>query len=125
MCMPCKEWASNLQSAHDSGIVVIRWIVAMLGTIMVGVSVFLFSDSEEEMSLGLFECGVDSLEKGRRHISIQFVVIAIVFIVFDLEVLYLLVLMTEVSVVVMIGGTVFMMLVVLGLAYELKTGSVR
>ncbi len=47
-------------------------------------------DGSEDLA-SLFECGLNPFKPSRTYMSVQFIFIALVFIVFDLEVLFLLV----------------------------------
>nr|YP_009459965.1 NADH dehydrogenase subunit 3 [Eochionelasmus ohtai]AUT77222.1 NADH dehydrogenase subunit 3 [Eochionelasmus ohtai] len=71
-----------------------------------------------------FECGFDPKSTSRLPFSIRFFLIAIVFLIFDIEISILLPLgLTSGSLPPLIwlsGGAVFLMLVTLGLYYEWK-----
>nr|AKG95420.1 NADH dehydrogenase subunit 3 [Cylisticus convexus] len=74
-----------------------------------------------------FECGFDPAGGGRLNFSIRFFLIAVVFLIFDVEIALLMPLMvTPVSSNYLIWGftfTVFMLALMLGVIYEWKEGA--
>ena len=68
----------------------ILWFICSFILVMVLFSVsyiFSFKDKEEE-KLTAYECGFDPFDSGRIKFDIHFFIIAILFLLFDLEILY-------------------------------------
>lgn len=75
-----------------------------------------------------FECGFDSLEEGRIKFDVKFYLVAILFIVFDLEIAFL----SPWSVVARSLGTygfcsmmIFIFILLVGFLYEWKKGALQ
>jgi NADH-quinone oxidoreductase subunit A len=65
-------------------------IVAILLTIVIlGASYFLVKQNPEVEKLSAYECGFEPYEDSRHTFDIRFCVIAILFIIFDIEVMFL------------------------------------
>ena len=65
-------------------------IVAILLTIVIiGASYFLVRQNPEPEKLSAYECGFEPYEDTRHTFDIRFCVIAILFIIFDIEIMFL------------------------------------
>ena len=76
-----------------------------------------------------FECGFDPKESGRLPFSVRFFLLAVVFLVFDIEValLFPLVLGLKVGLNMnaLIGGLGFLFILLAGLLHEWRAGALR
>ena len=74
-----------------------------------------------------FECGYDNKDTGRLPFSIRFFLLAVIFLVFDIEVALLFPLVIGVGVNlfswVVVSGMGFLFILVLGLLHEWRTGA--
>jgi NADH-quinone oxidoreductase subunit A len=61
----------------------------ILTIIIVGASYFLAKQNPEAEKLSAYECGFEPYEDSRHTFDVRFFVIAILFIIFDIEMLYL------------------------------------
>ncbi len=84
-------------------------------------------DDECDSVVRTFECGLGSLLCGRGFFSVQFITVALTFIVFDLEVLFLVLMLlgNNNSVYTAWFGTAFITAVLFGLMYEVGNGLVE
>ena len=65
-------------------------IVAILLTVVIiGASYFLVRQNPESEKLSAYECGFEPYEDTRHTFDIRFCVIAILFIIFDIEIMFL------------------------------------
>jgi NADH-quinone oxidoreductase subunit A len=65
-------------------------IVAILITVVIiGASYFLVRQNPESEKLSAYECGFEPYEDTRHTFDIRFCVIAILFIIFDIEIMFL------------------------------------
>ena len=65
-------------------------IVAIILTVVIlGASYFLVKQNPEVEKLSAYECGFEPYEDSRHTFDIRFCVIAILFIIFDIEVMFL------------------------------------
>ncbi len=78
-----------------------------------------------------YECGVVSVGKSHPRFSVKFYVIAMLFILFDIEVVFLIPWalvyreFLQASIPILVPGMVFIGILTLGLVYELKKGALR
>jgi NADH:ubiquinone oxidoreductase subunit 3 (subunit A) len=71
------------------GVLVALTIALVLATVLVSLS-FLFGPRQGDFEkLSAYECGFDPFEDARHTFDVQFYLVAILFIIFDLEVTYL------------------------------------
>ena len=75
-----------------------------------------------------YESGIDPLGSTRERFSIKFYVVAILFIVFDVETVFLVpwaVAMREVGVAGFVAAAIFIFILTVGLIYEWKKGALE
>lgn len=75
-----------------------------------------------------YESGIDPLGSTRERFSIKFYVVAILFIVFDVETVFLVpwaVVMREVGVAGFVAAAIFIFILTVGLIYEWKKGALE
>ena len=75
-----------------------------------------------------YESGMDPLGDTRARFSVNFYVVAILFIVFDVETVFLLpwaVVMREVGVAGFVSAAIFIFILTVGLVYEWKKGALE
>lgn len=61
-----------------------------LGILIVSLSYFLVTQSPETEKLSTYECGFEPYEDSRNKSNIRFYIVAILFILFDIEIIFLL-----------------------------------
>ena len=62
----------------------------ILSVILVGLSYFLVVQNPETEKLSSYECGFEPYEDARHKFDVKFYLVAILFIVFDIETMFLL-----------------------------------
>ena len=75
-----------------------------------------------------YESGMRPYGPGRRRVSVHFYLIAVLFILFDIEIVFLLpwaVVLREIKMVGLIEMAVFMLVLLVGLIYAWKTGALE
>ena len=72
------------------GILVYILFATFLGILIVSLSYFLVTQSPETEKLSTYECGFEPYEDSRNKFSIRFYIVAILFILFDIEIIFLL-----------------------------------
>lgn len=71
-------------------IILIYLLVAIVLTvIIIGASYFLAKQNPDSEKLSAYECGFEPYEDARHTFDIKFCVIAILFIIFDIEIMFL------------------------------------
>ena len=76
---------------HEYATVLIFLMIGMiLSVILVGLSYFLVVQNPETEKLSSYECGFEPYEDVRHKFDVKFYLVAILFIVFDIETMFLL-----------------------------------
>nr|QFG38789.1 NADH dehydrogenase subunit 3 [Glaphyrina caudata] len=96
-------------------------IVMMLGWMLAKRSI---SDREKSSP---FECGFDPLKSARLPFSLRFFLLAIIFLIFDVEIVLLFPILVSMvmsfSFILMLGLFIFLLILVIGLFHEWNEGS--
>ncbi|MDT8438939.1 MAG: NADH-quinone oxidoreductase subunit A [Wenzhouxiangellaceae bacterium] len=78
--------------------------------------------------LSTYECGFESFEDARMKFDVRFYLVAILFIIFDLEIAFLFpwaVALEQIGMTGLIAMTVFLGVLVVGFIYEWKKGALE
>ena len=95
---------------------------------MVVISQLLSPTKSTAVKLSPYESGIDPLGSTRERFSVKFYVVAILFIVFDVETVFLVpwaVVMREVGVAGFVSAAIFIFILTVGLVYEWKKGALE
>ena len=82
-----------------------------------------FSSTSEKLSP--YECGMNPLGSAREKFSVQFILVGILFLVFDLEILFLFPFLVSFYYISFYGYWIvitFLIILTIGLVYELSSG---
>ncbi len=71
------------------GILVTISLAAITALLVVGLSYLLGSRSKGKIKMSPYECGMVTIGPTRRRLTIRYYIVAMLFLVFDLEVLFL------------------------------------
>lgn len=101
--------------------VVVSFAVLIAGIIL---SINRFKDREKRSP---FECGFDPKGRARIPFSMRFFVLAVIFLVFDIEIALLmplpLIFYNNLILEILFGGLMFLLVLVIGLIHEWREGS--
>jgi NADH-quinone oxidoreductase subunit A len=61
----------------------------ILGLIIFGLSYFIAVQTPDSEKMSAYECGFEPFEDARNKFDVRFYIVAILFIIFDVEVVYL------------------------------------
>ncbi len=78
--------------------------------------------------LSAYECGFEAFEDSRMKFDVRFYLVAILFIIFDLEIAFLFpwaVVLDEIGMTGLIAMGVFLLILVIGFIYEWKKGALE
>jgi len=103
-------------------------ISILLSGIIFGLSFFLSISKPDVEKLSIYECGFDPYEDARNSFDIKFYLVAILFIIFDLEVMFLFPWIISLSQITSIGFWImidFLIELVIGFVYAWKVGSLE
>ena len=86
-CLPKSEQLHRRE--EYLGIFLYVCFATFLAVLIVGLSYFLITQSPETEKLSTYECGFEPYEDARHKFSVNFYIVAILFIIFDIEAMYL------------------------------------
>lgn len=110
------------------GIVVIIIFATLIGVLIVGISYFLGERKPKKVKLSPYECGMTTIGPTRRRISIKYYIFAMLFLIFDIEVLFMYpwaVLMKDLKMFGFIEMFIFILILLLGYLYIWKKGALE
>ena len=103
-------------------------VAGILGVVLLALG-FLFGPSRPDPEkLSAYECGFEAFEDSRMKFDVRYYLVAILFIVFDLEIAFLFpwaVALDTVGVVGLAAMGVFLLVLVVGFVYEWKKGALE
>lgn len=101
-------------------------IVVSIGVLIASLVLSMRTAKDREKS-SPFECGFDPKSSARIPFSLRFFLLAVVFLVFDIEIALLIPLPVMCSIniyyEIILGGLVFLIILILGLLHEWREGS--
>jgi NADH-quinone oxidoreductase subunit A len=100
-------------------------VMMALGTVLGSLGARQRSDSEK---LSAYECGFEAFEDTRARFDVRYYLVAILFIVFDLEIAFLFpwaVALKDIGTPGLVAMGVFLFILVVGFAYEWKKGALE
>jgi NADH-quinone oxidoreductase subunit A len=100
----------------------------MVGFVMVALGFVLGTRKPDSEKLSPYECGFEAFEDARMKFDVRFYLVAILFIIFDLEIAFLFpwaVVLDQIGLVGLIAMTVFLGILVVGFIYEGKKGALE
>ena len=80
---------SSIVKKEYFSLIVFLLFAIVLSVIIVGASYFLVKQNPESEKVSAYECGFEAFEDSRHVFDIRFCVIAILFIIFDIEIMFL------------------------------------
>jgi NADH-quinone oxidoreductase subunit A len=98
----------------------------ILSTIIFFLSYLLSSKIDDAEKLTIYECGFNPFNDSRSEFSIKFYIVAILFLIFDLEISYLFPFSVSLDLVSNIGVyymLLFLLILTVGFFYEWKKGA--
>ena len=109
-------------------IVIFVAIAAALSGGGVALSYLIAPRSPDNEKLTPYECGFDAFEDARRKFDVRYYLIAILFIIFDLEVAFLFpwaISLSEIGLLGFISMMIFLGILTVGFIYEWKKGALE
>jgi NADH-quinone oxidoreductase subunit A len=109
-------------------IIVVLLLSAFIGVAMVVLSTLLGRRRPSDVKLMPYECGMDPIGDARRRFSVRFFLIGMLFIVFDIEVIFLYPWATIYDQLLLFGFIemlVFVLVLFVGLVYVWKKGALK
>ena len=103
-------------------------IAVGLAIAMVSASLLLGNQRPDDEKMTAYECGFDAFDDSRRQFDVRFYLVAILFIIFDLEVAFLFpwaVSLREVGLFGFWSMMIFLTILTVGFLYEWKKGALE
>jgi NADH-quinone oxidoreductase subunit A len=103
-------------------------IAVGLAVVMVIASLVLARQKPDTAKLSAYECGFEAFEDARIKFDVRFYLVAILFIIFDLEVAFLFpwaISLGEIGIVGFLSMVVFLGILTVGFVYEWKKGALE
>ncbi len=103
-------------------------VAAGFGGVLIGLGFLLGPHRPDAAKLSSYECGFDAFEDSRMKFDVRYYLVAILFIIFDLEIAFLFpwaVSLSEIGVYGLLSMFVFLLILVVGFVYEWKKGALE
>ena len=107
-------------------ILIFLGVALVLGSVLIGAGWFLGPRRPDAEKLSAYECGFEAFSDSRMKFDVRYYLVAILFIVFDLEIAFLFpwaVALKDVGVAGFWAAVVFLGILVVGFVYEWKKGA--
>jgi len=98
----------------------------IVGAVLLGVGTLLSPNRPDAEKLSPYECGFEAFEDARMKFDVRYYLVAILFILFDLEIAFLFpwaVALREIGPAGFWAMMIFLLILVVGFAYEWKKGA--
>ena len=99
-----------------------------LGVVLLAIGLLAGPRRPEAEKLAPYECGFEAFEDARMRFDVRYYLLAILFIIFDLEIAFLFpwaVVFQQLGVIALIEMGLFLLLLVIGFAYVWKKGALE
>ena len=99
-----------------------------LGIALITIGLLVGPRRPESDKLSPYECGFEAFEDARMQFDVRYYLLAILFIIFDLEIAFLFpwaVVFQHIGIVALIEMALFLLLLVIGFAYVWKKGALE
>jgi NADH-quinone oxidoreductase subunit A len=100
----------------------------VLGGVLLGVGTLVAPDRPDARKLSPYECGFEAFEDARMKFDVRYYLVAILFILFDLEIAFLFpwaVVLPDIGFAGFAAMMVFLLVLVIGFVYEWKKGALE
>ncbi len=99
-----------------------------LGVVLLIIGLLAGPSRPESEKLSPYECGFEAFEDARMRFDVRYYLLAILFIIFDLEIAFLFpwaVVFDKIGIIALIEMALFLLLLVIGFAYVWKKGALE
>jgi NADH-quinone oxidoreductase subunit A len=109
-------------------ILIFLGVAGLLGSLLIGLGFFLGPRRPDSEKNSAYECGFEAFSDSRMKFDVRYYLVAILFIVFDLEIAFLFpwaVALDAVGRVGLVAMGIFLAILVVGFIYEWKKGALE
>jgi len=103
-------------------------ISGLLGVVLLSLGFILGPSKPDSEKLSPYECGFEAFEDTRMRFDVRYYLVAILFIIFDLEIAFLFpwaIVLDEIGLFGIIAMGIFLGILVIGFIYEWKKGALE
>ncbi|GJL81896.1 MAG: NADH-quinone oxidoreductase subunit A [marine bacterium B5-7] len=103
-------------------------IALMIGLVALVAGMFLGPNKPDSQKLSPYECGFEAFEETRMKFDVRYYLVAILFIVFDLEIAFLFpwaVVLDDIGLFGFLAMAIFLAVLVVGFIYEWQKGALE
>jgi NADH-quinone oxidoreductase subunit A len=114
--------------ANYAPILIFLIVAGALGVLLLGLGFALGSGRKDTAKLSPYECGFEPFEDSRMRFDVRYYLVAILFIIFDLEIAFLFpwaVALREVGTFGLAAMGIFLAVLVVGFIYEWRKGALE
>ncbi|MCH9663267.1 MAG: NADH-quinone oxidoreductase subunit A [Gammaproteobacteria bacterium] len=111
-----------------SPVLVFLAVMPLMGLVMLALGYVLGGHSPNLQKNSPYECGFEAFEDARMHFDVRYYLVAILFIIFDLEIAFMFpwaVILADVGGHAFVAMTIFLLVLVVGFVYEWKKGALE
>ena len=109
-------------------LVVFIGVAGLIGLVLLIAPFILAFQQPDPEKLSAYECGFNAFDDARMKFDVRFYLVAILFIIFDLEVAFLFpwaVVFDKIGLIALVEMALFLVLLVVGFAYVWKKGALE
>ncbi len=109
-------------------ILIFLGVAAGIGVLLLGLGFLIGHGSKDDEKLSPYECGFEPFDDSRMRFDVRYYLVAILFIIFDLEIAFLFPWAVSLDVVGkfgLIAMALFLAILVVGFIYEWKKGALE
>lgn len=109
-------------------ILIFLGVATVIASVLLGLGLLIGSGSKDAAKLSPYECGFEPFEDTRMKFDVRYYLVAILFIIFDLEIAFLFPWAVSLDVVGgfgLISMGIFLAILVVGFIYEWKKGALE
>ena len=109
-------------------ILIFLGIAAGIGMLLLGLGFLMGSGRKDDQKLSPYECGFEAFDDSRMKFDVRYYLVAILFIIFDLEIAFLFpwaVSLDTVGKFGLLAMALFLAILVVGFIYEWKKGALE
>ncbi len=103
-------------------------VATAIGVVLLTVGWVLGPKRPDAEKLSPYECGFEAFEDARMKFDVRYYLVAILFIIFDLEIAFLFpwaLVFRDIGMTAIVAMTIFLGILVVGFAYEWKKGALE
>jgi NADH-quinone oxidoreductase subunit A len=114
--------------ANYAPVLIFLLVAAVFGVVMLTAGFALGNGQKDVRKLSPYECGFEAFEDTRMRFDVRYYLVAILFIIFDLEIAFLVpwaVALDRIGVVGIVAMGIFLAVLVVGFVYEWRKGALE